>query len=336
LYAAKKLFANTKGAALPPRPKGLGFRAVNRMKESTPPRLLLGISISLVAYLFFITASSLVWGVSDRFPTVQIVFIQNIVSLVLILPIALRKGPLHLSTSVLSTHLMRDLFGIGSYYLYFLAIRDLNLVDATTLNYTAPFFVPLVWWIWMKQKVGLSVWWSIIVGFIGVALILNPTKEIFQLGFVYGLFAGISSAVAFSALRILNMHREPMSRTLFYYFAFGALLMLPFAWAAWVPPTPSEWLQAAGIGVATAIAQTLLTVAYRYGTASYLSPLGYSTVVYAGLVSWLFFDVSPTWRTLIGGALIILGGTVTYLLKKSPESIRETFQTPNPKEKPPL
>jgi drug/metabolite transporter (DMT)-like permease len=306
------------------------------MRESTPPRLLLGISISLIAYLFFITASTLVWHIGTRFPTVQIVFIQNIVSFVLILPLALRNGVRKLSTKVFADHLMRDLFGIGSYYLYFLAIRNLNLVDATTLNYTAPFFVPLIWWIWTKQKVGSHVWWSIIVGFLGVAVILNPTKQIFQLGFVYGLFGGISSAVAFCALRILNMHREPMSRTLFYYFAVGSLITLPFAWASWVPPTMGEWMHAAGIGAATAIAQILLTVAYRYGTASYLSPLGYSTVIYAGLVSWLFFSISPTWRTLVGSVLIILGGTVTYLLKKSPEGIRETFQTPDPKEKPPL
>lgn len=297
---------------------------------------MLGISICLIAYIFFVTASSLVWNFGSQFPTVQIVFIQNVVSFFCILPIALRKGAGRLKTDYLADHLIRDLFGIGSYYLYFLAIRSLNLIDATTLNYTAPFFVPLIWWIWMKQKVGGHVWWSIIVGFIGVAVILNPTREIFQLGFVYGLFAGIASGVAFCALRVLNMRKEPMSRTLFYYFAFGSIVMFPFAWVSWVPPTPIQWMQTCGIGVATAVAQILLTVAYRYGTASYLSPLGYITVIYAGIVSWLFLDMPPTWRSLIGTVLIIVGGTMTYVLKKHPESIRETFQTPDPKEKPPL
>lgn len=305
-------------------------------EESTPPRLLLGITTSLIAYVFFVTASTLVWHFGVRFPTVQIVFIQNFVCLICILPIALRLGFRRLQTKVLPDHLIRDLFGIGSYYLYFLAIRSLNLVDATTLNYTAPFFVPLIWWIWTKQKVGGNVWWSILIGFLGVAVILNPTKEIFQLGFVFGLFAGISSSVAFCALRILNMAREPMSRTLFYYFAFGTVVTFPFAWASWVSPTPIEWVQTISVGLATAIAQILLTVAYRYGTASYLSPLGYVTVIYAGIISWLFLDMPPDWRSLLGTTLIILGGTITYVLKKHPESIKETFQTPNPKEKPPL
>lgn len=307
------------------------------VKEEQEPRYLwLGIVLSLIGYIFFVTASSLVWSFKGRFPTIQIIFIQNLISFLCIAPIAWRKGSDHLKTKVLPIHLMRDVFGVLSYYLFFLAIRFLNLVDATTLNYTAPFFVPLIWWVWMREKVGRHVWWSIILGFVGVAVILNPTKQIFQLGFVLGIFAGLLSAVAFVSLRILNLNREPMTRTLFYYFLVGIILSGPFAWIYWVPPTGTEWFSAIGIGIATAAGQMFLTVAYRYGTASYLSPLGYSSVVYAGLVSWMVFDKAPSWRSFIGTLLIIAGGTLTYLLKKKPATLAETFETPAPREKPPL
>jgi drug/metabolite transporter (DMT)-like permease len=305
-------------------------------EEPTPPRLALGISTCLVAYIFFVTASSLVWNFGSRFPTIQIIFILNFVSLICILPIALRKGHAGLKTSVLPVHLLRDIMGVVSYFLYFMAIRYLNLTDATVLNYTAPFFVPLIWWIWMREKIGLHIWWSIIIGFIGVAVILNPTKLIFQEGFVFGVFAGIASAIAFAALRVLNLKKEPMSRTLFYYFLFGTLSCSPFAWVYWVHPSGFEWLQVLAIGAATFVAQMLLTVAYRYGTASFLSPLGYATVIYAGISSWLVFGVSPTIQSIIGTVLIILGGTLTYVLKKKPEGLAQTFEVPNPKEKPPL
>jgi drug/metabolite transporter (DMT)-like permease len=312
------------------------FNIYKTPHEQAPPHLVRGIVISLCAYLFFISASTLVWNFETDFPTIQIIFIQNCISLLCILPLALRKGIDRLGTKVLSDHLMRDLFGVGSYYLYFLAIRYLNLVDATTLNYVAPFFVPLIWWVWMKQKVGAHVWWSIIVGFIGVAIILNPSRQIFQLGFVYGLFAGIASAIALCAVRILNIKKEPMSRTLFYYFSFGSLLTFPFAWATWVPPSSSEWWMMIGVGVATALGQILLTISYRYGTAAYLSPLGYSTVIYAGLISWIVFGQIPTLRSLLGTILIIIGGTVTYILKTKPENFKGTFIAPQVKDKPPL
>lgn len=305
-------------------------------KEHRPPRLALGIGIALIAYIFFVTASSLVCSFKKAFPTIQIIFFQNAISLICISPLALRKGPARLKTDILSIHLVRDVTGVLSYYLYFVAIRYLNLTDATTLNYSAPFFVPIIWWIWTKEKIDLHVWWSIIIGFFGVAVILNPTRQIFEEGFVFGVAAGILSAVAFSSLRILNLNQEPMSRTLFYYFLFGTFFSAPFAAIYWVAPSGLIWVKIIGVGLATVTAQMLLTIAYRYGTASFLSPLGYSTVIYAALVSWLVFHIPPTIRSVIGSILIVIGGTLTYLLKKKPEKLSETFEIPDPKEKPPL
>jgi drug/metabolite transporter (DMT)-like permease len=305
-------------------------------QEQTPPRLALGISIALVAYIFFVVASSFVWSFRKEFPTIQIIFIQNWICLLSISPLALRKGFSYLKTSHIRTHLIRDIAGVSSYFFYFLAIRHLNLTDATTLNYIAPFLVPFIWWMWVKEKIERNVWWSIIVGFIGVALILNPTKEIFEHGFIYGVLSGVASAIAFVALRLLNLKREPMSRTLFYYFLTGAICTTPIAWMFWVPPNPIQWMKVAIVGLATVTAQMLLTIAYRYGTASHLSPLGYSTVVYAAISSWIFFEKVPTIQSLIGTLLVIVGGTITYLLKKKPESLADTFTIPQPKEKPPL
>lgn len=305
-------------------------------QEENPPRLGLGITVALVAYVFFVTASSIVWSFKRVFPTIQIIFFLNLVSLFCITPVAVRKGFHHLKTRYLPIHLLRDVAGVLSYFLYFVAIRYLNLTDATTLNYSAPFFVPIIWWIWMREKIDIHVWWSIIVGFIGVAVILNPTKQIFQEGFIFGLFAGILSAVGFTAIRVLNLKKEPMSRTLFYFFLCGTIFTAPFAIIYWVEPTTLEWVKMTCLAIATVIAQMLLTIAYRYGTASFLSPLGYSTVIYAGISSWLIFDIPPGIRSIVGTLLIIIGGTLTYILKKKPEKLRETFQVPNPKEKPPL
>lgn len=304
--------------------------------EQTPTNLSLGIAITLVANVFFSVASALVWSFQGRFPTIQIVFIQNFVCLLCTLPLALRKGPKRLKTSVFPLHLLRDVMGVTSYFLYFLAIRFLNLVDASTLYYMTPFFIPIVWRIWIKESIPKNIWWSIIIGFIGVASILNPSRQIFQVGFVFGLFAGITSAIALCTVRLLNLKKEPMSRTLFYYFSVGTILTLPFAWATWVRPIGTEWLLCISIGLTIAIGQMLLTVAYRYGTASYLSPLSYTCLIYANLISWQVYNKPPSIRSFIGTALIIIGGTLTYVLKKKPATLAETFEAPKPKERPPL
>lgn len=300
-------------------------------QEAHTHRLGLGISVSLVAYLFFAAASSLVWTFQGRFPTIQIIFIQNFVSLLCILPYSIRHGFEHLRSDNIPIHLIRDLFGVSSYFLFFLAIRQLDLVNATILNYTAPFFVPFVMLIWLKQKITLSVWWSILVGFIGVAIILNPTREIFSIGILTGIGAALCSAIAAGALSILNLRKEPLGRTLFYYFTVGTALSLPLAEYYWVAPTPTEWLSVIAIGVATAIGQLLLTYAFKHGTAAYLSPLGYSTVIYNAMSSFWLFGKPLTLNTFAGAILIIAGGSVSYILRKKPHNVRETFENDPPK-----
>ena len=133
--------------------------------------------------------------------------------------------------------------------------------------------------------------------------------------------------IALCAVRVLSLQREPTRRTLFYYFSIRSILGFPFAFIYWVPPTDVQWMKMIGIGVATACGQIFLTISYRYGTAS-LSPLGYSTVIYAGIISYFLFDKPLGLRTLIGSVLIILGGSATYILKKKPRSIAETFEAP--------
>lgn len=285
-------------------------------EQPFPSHLKPGISIALVALLFLSFASAIVWSFHDRFPTIQILFLQNFISLCVVAPYSLRHGLTGLKTSIFPLHLLRDFFGVGSYFLSFLAIRYMNLVDATLLNNTAPFWVPIIGWILRKESIPKHVWWSIIIGFIGMGVILHPTKQIFALGFFYGLFAGICSAIAVIALRMINLKREPMIRSLFYYFSLGSLISFPFALAVWTEPTFFEIIKIIGIGVFTAIGQMFLTVAYRYAAAAYLSPIGYISIVYSGLIAYFAFGQNFGWRSLIGTILIICGGTLTYFFEK--------------------
>ncbi len=87
--------------------------------ESRPHRLPIGITLVLIAYFFLAIASCLVFNFRGKFPTIQIIFIQNFVSFFCILPWALRNGWEPLKTNELPTHLIRDFFGIISYYLFF-------------------------------------------------------------------------------------------------------------------------------------------------------------------------------------------------------------------------
>lgn len=210
--------------------------------------------------------------------------------------------------------------------LYYLAIKKIHLVDATALAYTGPFFTPFIWKIWRKEKIEKDVWWSIILGFIGILLILKPGIEIINPGAILGLLSGIFSAIALVGLRRLDQKEESLFLTLQYLFTISTLMLLPYAFYNWQTPNVFEWYIILSIGVATFIAQILLTIAYRHGTASFLSPLSYSMIFFIGLSSWLIFYQIPDDLSILGSILIIIGGSLTYSIRKKAKSLTDILE----------
>ncbi len=298
------------------------------MSFSKKNNLIIGVILTLIAYVFFATSSTLIKAFPNEFPIIQIVFFQNIICLFLtIIYRFFRNKKISFRTKTIKNHLIRDVFGLISILFYYLAIKKIHLVDATTLAYTAPFFTPFVWKMWSRSKIEKDVWWAIILGFIGIVLILHPSSEIIKTGSILGLLAGIFSAVALSALRRINQKSESLFLTLQYLFTVGSIILLPFALIEWQMPTPIEWYFIIAIGISSFFAQILLTIAYRHGTASFLSPISYSMIFFVGMFSWLIFNQIPGILSIVGSLFIIIGGSFTYILRKRAKSISEALQT---------
>ncbi len=296
------------------------------------PNLLYGISVTLLAYLCFATAASIVRFVGPEFPTIQIIFIQNLISLLTVLPYSFKKNLLKVKKELKWIHAIRDVTGVASFFCYFYAIKRLNLVDATLLTYTAPFYTPIVWTIWTREKMEKGIWWTIILGFVGIAFILKPGNHILQAGAIYGFIAGILSSIALVSIRILNQKLESLTRTLFYYFLVGTILTMPFAIYKWHQPSFEQTIMLISIGFLMAVGQLFLTTAYKHGTASFLSPLCYSMIIFTGIISAIAFKQMPGWMSAIGAFLIILGGTISYIIKTKPDKFIKVFEhTPEEK-----
>jgi drug/metabolite transporter (DMT)-like permease len=87
------------------------------------------------------------------------------------------------------------------------------------------------------------------------------------------------------------------------------------------------------IGFLMAIGQLFLTTAYKHGTASFLSPLCYSMIIFTGIISAIAFKQIPGWMSIIGAFLIIIGGTISYVIKTKPDKFIKIFEhTPEEKQ----
>ena len=296
------------------------------------PNLLYGICVTLLAYICFAIAAAIVRRLGSSFPVMQIILIQSVISLFFVLPSFFKKKSYKIKKDLVFLHLVRDIAGVASFFCYFLAIKRMNLVDATVLTYTAPFYTPIIWTLWTKDRVEKGVWWAIILGFIGIAFILKPTHHILKAGSLIGFSAGILCSISLVAIRRLNQRFESSTRVMFYYFLVSSIIALPFAFFQWHTPNIIEFLFLLSMGVLMALAQLFLITAYKHGTASFLSPIAYSMIVFTGIISWIIFNRAPGWLSFIGGFLIIIGGTISYILKVKPERFIEIFEHP-PEEK---
>jgi drug/metabolite transporter (DMT)-like permease len=277
-----------------------------------------GMLLVLLASLFYLLVNLFARHLHSHLPIIQILFIQNGMAFCCMLPFIWKKP---LRTPHWKIHIIRDLSGLASYFLLFQALKTTPLVDATTLHFTSPFFVPIISAFWFKEKFTSNIWLSLILGFAGMILILNPTGGIFEQGSVFALLAAIASAFAISAVRNLNIVKEPIERVLFFFFSAGMLVTFPACYPTWIHPTLFEWGILLAIGLSVVVNHFLLTRAFLYAPAWYLAPLSYSAIIYAVLFSWLIYEEPIGLRSLAGAFIITLGGTITYILNRKKQNL---------------
>jgi drug/metabolite transporter (DMT)-like permease len=246
-------------------------------------------------------------------PIEVLVLARNAIGLMFFLPWLLRNGRQSIATQRLPLHLTRSVIGIVAMYCLFYSWGHLPLAQAALLKQTAPFFIPIVGFIWLKERITGWTLMAILVGFIGVWIILNPNNHT-QIPWValLAIFGAALGATAKVVVRKLTL-TESSIVIVFYFSLFNTLFSLVPALLVW--NTPSLWVLAGMVlmaGFAT-LAQLLLSKGYRYAPAGQLGTFTYGSVIFASLLGWLLWDELVTAEAMIGMALVVGSGVLVML-----------------------
>jgi len=263
------------------------------------------------ASLAFAFLGAIIKVVSSSLSNEMIVFFRNFCAFVFILPwVWYSRPPGGLRTAHWQFHLLRSLAGLGAMYCFFYAIAKVQLSEAFLLIATAPLFIPLIAYVWLREPVLRKVRGATVLGFVGIILILKPGKGIFQPVAFIGLASGILAALAMVSIRRMSVS-EPTSRIVFYFTASGTLFSaVPLVWA-WQTPAPRIWGLLLLVGLLAAVGQFLLTKGYSLAPASQVGPFTYANVVFATFLGWIFWQESLDILTWIGALLICIAGVIT-------------------------
>lgn len=271
-----------------------------------------GLFFYIVSFLFFSFMGALSKPISECVPTTVILFSQNFIGFIFVAFTLPFCGSISLHTQRLKMHLFRAVIGALGMFFLFYSIRLISLTNAVLLVYSAPIFMPIISFVLFKQKASIKTWLSIFIGFFGIILVLQPSTKIFHMGSVTALCGGICLAFVLFAIKWLRS-TEPILRILFYYFFFSTVVFLPFALLQWQPMTLQAAMYLLGIGASLILSQLFIIIAYRYTSATALSPFVYSVVVFTSIIDWLFWNETPTPLTLCGMLFVVIGGIMTTI-----------------------
>lgn len=281
--------------------------------------ILIGSLVALISYLCVALMAAAVKLVPHSVSLGTIIFFQYLVTLLLSLPGVFKDGISSLKTEKFKSHLLRDIAGILTFGFFFLSLYYTSILNSIVLRSTTPFWIPLILLGWRGDKIRLSLWAAITVGFIGVILIIQPgTDGYLNIGTIYALISGFIMAI--SALTIRRMSAtEPAQRTMFYYGLIATIVTLPFAFIHWHPMSWQTWILLIAIGILMYALQYTLVIAFRYAKASRLAPISYTAIVFSGILDWLIWHKTPNLFEYIGIALVIGAGIVSILIERKYE-----------------
>ncbi|QFU75246.1 DMT family transporter [Halioglobus maricola] len=286
---------------------------------ASAPQIRQAISLSLLMIIIASTAAVATKFASRQASTEAIVTVQYLVCLILCLPITLRPGLVNLRTERAGLHLFRGAVGVLGFYLFYAALDNIPMVDAMLLRQSAPLTVPLVIWLWSRERIAPSAWVPLLIGFIGVGVILRPSPEGLSWWHAGGFLSALCLAISMVATHKLAS-TEPASRILLYYFVLSLACVAPFSLGDFTGLDWQVWAAMLYVGIAIYYTLRLYTRAYALAPAHAIAPINYLAVVLGGFWGWLIWDQVPDTWSLLGSALVISGGLLTIFLARSQQA----------------
>jgi drug/metabolite transporter (DMT)-like permease len=277
-----------------------------------------GLAAAIGASLAMATMGTCIRFAAHDINNSMVVFLRNAFGLMFLLPGLLQHGAALMRTQRFAAHLGRSLAGLAAMYCFFYAIAHMHLAEAVLLNFSSPVFTALLAAVWLKEPLSRKTILAVALGLLGIMLILKPAPAHFTLVSLIGLASAMLAAVAMVNIRSMASS-EPTWRIVLYFSMISTVVSaLPLGWN-WQTPTPHAWLAMAAAGLCASLGQLMLTDSYTSAPAAKVGAINYSTVIFAGLLGWWFWNEQPDGLSLLGALLVIAAGIL--VAKRPPAEV---------------
>jgi len=265
-----------------------------------------GMAAALGAFFMFTVMNVFAKLLSENHSVIEIGFYRNLIASMpfLFMVFVLGRRDILVIRSKPSLVGLRAVLGVVSLVTTFTAFSLMPMAETTVLLFTSSLFIPVLGVLFLREKVGPWRWSAVFIGFAGVVVMAGPAGQASMLGVGVALAAALMHASLQIVLRYLGRYESPETVT-FYFMVIGTLVTaLPLPFIA-VTPTLAEVPLLFGVGLSGAMAQWLLSTAFRNAPAAIVTVFNYSGIVWATLFGWLIWNDWPLPSVLAGAAIVI-------------------------------
>jgi drug/metabolite transporter (DMT)-like permease len=223
-------------------------------------------------------------------------------------PWMLRGRGVSLRTHRHGLHFVAGILTVVMTAMFFIALSQMPLAEATALNFTAPLFTTLIAAWMLKEHVEIARWAATAIGFFGVLVVLRPGFVDVPLVALLPVFGAFLLAWWFIVIKRLSA-TESVTTITIYQTLWSALMLTLIAVPVWVVPSWETLGYSAAMGGLGTTGIIFTSRAFSLAEASAIAPLDYLRLPFIALIGFLAFGEIPD-RISVIGALIITASAI--------------------------
>ncbi|MCA0929277.1 DMT family transporter [Ruegeria profundi] len=272
-----------------------------------------GIALMIAATIVFALQDGISRHLAGTYNTYMVVMIRYWFFAAFVIALAGRApGGLKAAsqTSQLGLQVFRGILLAAEICVAVFAFTVLGLIDSMAVFICYPLLVAALSGPVLGESVGWRRWTAIGVGCIGVLIILQPGKGVFNPWAVLPLM----SALMFAVYGLLTRYaaRKDSSATSFFWTGIaGSVTMTLVGMWFWEPMAQADWAWMALLCISGVSGHWLLIKCYEMSEASTVQPFAYFHLVWTAILGISVFGEALRPEVVLGAALVVSAGLFT-------------------------
>ncbi len=252
--------------------------------------------------------------ISPEISGATLIFGRLSIGLAFAMPLFIGQGiQTVIQTQFIGFHLIRAGIVTCAMGCTYYAYRNLPLAEAASIGQTGPLFTTLLAVLILREKMTLSKWLAMVVGYAGVLFIVKPGAGELNIAVLVALAANLLAGMAIIIAK--KVSSIDSSSTILFYGTVGTLILTSIqVLFSWQTPSTIDSIYLIFIGASGMFSQYCYLQALKYAPTSFVTPFEYIRLCVTIPIGIVVFNEMPDLYSLLGSLIIV--SSIIYLVRE--------------------